>query len=94
MGEWTGLCSLGWTMSGWLRGEALTKLNRALRLGAVSAVVCAIALALYWSPAAAHTRCCPHTRPHTRFYARSHTRTDTALAPYARARGRRSDRYR
>ena len=42
-------------MSEWLRGEALTKLNRALRLSAVSAAVCAISLALYWSPAAAHT---------------------------------------
>ena len=41
-------------MSEWLRGEALTKLNRALRLSAVSAAVCAISLALYWSPAAAH----------------------------------------
>ncbi|HJL98709.1 MAG TPA: hypothetical protein QF846_03565, partial [Acidimicrobiales bacterium] len=42
-------------MSEWLRGEALTKLNPTLRLGAVSVAVCAILLGLHWSPAAAHT---------------------------------------
>jgi len=55
MGECSGLCSLGETMSEWLRGEALTKLNPTLRLGAVSVAVCAILLGLHWSPAAAHT---------------------------------------
>jgi len=41
-------------MSEWMSGEALTKLKRMFRLGVVSLVVCATALALYWSPAAAH----------------------------------------
>ncbi len=55
MGERAGLCSLGGTMSEWLRGEALTKFNRMLRIGAVFAALCAISLGLCWSPAAAHT---------------------------------------
>lgn len=41
-------------MAEWLSGEALTKLKRMFRLGVVSLAVCATALALYWSPAAAH----------------------------------------